>query len=586
MKFLRHVPIMLGLLWCSTIAAQQPDPLTRFEVKGHVYEPQAVSPTDARIEQLSLPSGFRIHRFAEGLNNPRMLAVAEDGTVYVTQRKPGNLVMLRDLDDDGVADVQKVVLEIKDLHGIFIDGTSIYLVDVNRIHAGTLLSDGGIADLQVISRGIPEAGQHPNRTLNMSPDGVLYVTIGSTCNACAETSPEYATISSVDLVTGERSIFASGLRNTLGFDWHPPSGLLYAMDQGIDWLGNEEQSEELNLIVEDGRYGWPYVYDDDELNPQDEPLYVTQLRWAELSEEPVAGYDAHAAAMQMIFYEGEQFPGEYSNHAFVAMHGSWNRRPPSGYEVVRLKFDSSGDFYGFEPFVTGFLVPQPNREPPLPGAQRLPAEGFIGRPTGVATAGDGSLLISDDSNNMIYRVSYGGSAAKPSPQKLAKEILRARSNQPIVVTSSAFGPGEMIPREYTDYGKGISPPLSWSGLPDDTQSVVLMVEDPDATSPLPFVHWIATGPANMTEVPEDVPAVESLPEAPEARQGSNSRSEIGYFGPRPPAGDSPHAYHFQVFALDKELDLPSGFNRHALLKAMEDHVLAEGELVGTFAKEP
>jgi Raf kinase inhibitor-like YbhB/YbcL family protein len=113
------------------------------------------------------------------------------------------------------------------------------------------------------------------------------------------------------------------------------------------------------------------------------------------------------------------------------------------------------------------------------------------------------------------------------------------------------------------------------------------MEDPDATSPLPFVHWLAAGPNKITQIPENIPPVERDPKkAPGAQQGSNSRSAIGYFGPRPPAGDPPHSYHFQVFALDTPLRLPSGFNRHALLRAMEGHVLAKGELVGQFARQP
>ena len=179
------------------------------------------------------------------------------------------------------------------------------------------------------------------------------------------------------------------------------------MDQGIDWLGNEEQTEELNEIVEASRYGWPYVYDNDQLNPQDEPVHVTQLEWADLSASPAGGYTAHAAAMQMRFYNGASFPTDYRNSAFVAMHGSWNRKPASGYEVVRAMFDGAGDFVGFEPFVTGFLLPQPKRDPPLPGAQPLPPDGYIGRPTGIAIAKDGALLVGDDSNNIIYRVVHG-----------------------------------------------------------------------------------------------------------------------------------------------------------------------------------
>jgi Raf kinase inhibitor-like YbhB/YbcL family protein len=568
------------------LGAQQPDPLTDFQITGHVYEPQAIAPSDERIAALVKPAGFHVHRFAEGLYNPRIMATADDGTIYVTQRTPGNLVMLQDLNRDGVVDAQKVVLRLKDLHGITLRGRKIYLVTVKMVFVADLRRDGSLGPLETVTSGLPDGGQHPNRTLAFGPDAGLYVSVGSTCNACMETSRESATLLRVDLKSGKREIFASGLRNTIGFGWHPSSRRLFGMDQGIDWLGDEEQSEELNEILKGKRYGWPYIYDEGELNPQDEPLKVTQQQWAEKSENPVSGYEAHAAAMQLRFYEAGLFPVEYRNNAFVAFHGSWNRKPSSGYEVVRLRFDSAGGFEGFEPFVTGFLQPQPNQNPPLPGAQPLPPDGFIGRPVGITVAGDGSLLIGDDSNNIIYRVAYGNTAGVPSPQKLAQEIVKPKLPAPIQVRSSAFPAGGPIPEEFSDYGEGKSPPLSWSPVPNGTRSIVLMMEDPAATSPLPFVHWIAVLPERARALPEGIPPIEKTPRIPNAQQGSNSRSEIGYFGPRPPPGDAPHPYHFQVFALDKTLSLPSGFNRHALLEAIEGHVLAQGDLVGTFAKEP
>jgi Raf kinase inhibitor-like YbhB/YbcL family protein len=358
------------------------------------------------------------------------------------------------------------------------------------------------------------------------------------------------------------------------------------VDHGIDWLGDEKQTEELNEILQGKQYGWPYIYDDGQLNPQDEPIKVTQLEWAQKSTNPVAGYEPHAAPMQLAFYTGAQFPAEYRNNAFVAMHGSWNRKPASGYEVARIRFSDSGDFQGFEPFLTGFLVPQPKPAPTLPGAQPKPPDGFIGRPTGIAVTRGGSLLVGDDTNNVIYRVIYGNNAPTPSPQKLAVEILAAKSAEPLTVRSSAFAANGAIPEKYSAYGEGVSPPLSWSKPPAGTKSLVLLMEDPDALSPLPFVHWAAVGPATGTEIPEGIPPIEKHPKAAGVRQGSNSHSKFGYFGPRPPAGDPPHTYHFQIFAVDKVVQLPSGFNRHAVLKALEGHVLAKGELVGTFAKAP
>jgi Raf kinase inhibitor-like YbhB/YbcL family protein len=187
---------------------------------------------------------------------------------------------------------------------------------------------------------------------------------------------------------------------------------------------------------------------------------------------------------------------------------------------------------------------------------------------------------------MLYRVAYTNAPPSNFPQQIATEILSARESQAIKVSSSAFSPNDAIPVEYTDYGKGISPPLSWSAPPAGTRAFVLMMEDPDATSPLPFVHWIGVAPKEVTQIPAGIPPIERTDRSAVARQGSNSRSTIGYSGPRPPAGDKPHAYHFQIFAVDNVPELPSGFNRHALLKSIEGHVLAKGEIVGTFAKAP
>jgi Raf kinase inhibitor-like YbhB/YbcL family protein len=575
-----------GLVWSGmlasvlpfTLVAQQSQ-LTDVSIQGFVYEPQRLPATDARIQSLTVPQGFRVQRFAEGLDNPRMLAVADDGTVYVTQRTPGNLVMLRDTDGDGIVDLQKIVVRQRNLHGIAIHGREIFLADIKAIYAGDILADGRIGERRIVTAGLPDGGQHPNRTLAFSPDGELFVSVGSTCNECREPNPQHATLqrvgneaarSSRPDQSAAREIYASGLRNALGFGWHPGSGRLYAFDNGIDWLGNDEQSEELNEITAAGqRFGWPYVYDDDQINPHTEPLETTSEKWAEMSEEPVGMYSAHAAPMQMTFYTGAQFSTEYRNDAFVSMRGSWNRKPPHGYEVVRVRFDASGGFTGFEPFVTGFIQPIAN------------GHGFFGRPVGVTAAKDGAVLFTDDTNNMIYRVAAAGTAASADPQVIAKQIFDAPST--ITVASSAIPAGGAIDVKYSDYGQGISPPLQWSSLPSGTKSLVLMMEDPDAISPLPFVHWTMINlPPSLKALPPNVPKTFAPLRGQAARQGSNSKSERGYFGPRPPVGDPPHRYHFQVFALDTQLDLPDGFNRHALLQAMRGHVLAEGELIGLF----
>ena len=201
------------------------------------------------------------------------------------------------------------------------------------------------------------------------------------------------------------TLSSSSISNTIGFGWYPGTNDLWGWDHGIDWLGDERQGEELNQLVQGSRYGWPYVYGKNRFNLQDEPPNgLSHQDWAKMSREPTWLYTAHSAPMQMAFYTADQFPAEYRNNAFVAMRGSWNRKPPSGYEVVRVRFQK-GKPSQVEPFLSGFLAQE--------GGQWT----HSGRPVGVAVAADGSLLVSDDTLGTIYRISYGSAnrSSRTSP---------------------------------------------------------------------------------------------------------------------------------------------------------------------------
>jgi Raf kinase inhibitor-like YbhB/YbcL family protein len=267
------------------------------------------------------------------------------------------------------------------------------------------------------------------------------------------------------------------------------------------------------------------------------------------------------------------------------MRGSWNRKPPSGYEVVHVAFDENGDFDRFERFLSGLVVRRSAANVLRRSARLAPPDGYLARPVGLAVARDGALLVGADSNDVLYRVTWGEGRGEPTPQALALELLEARSAEPIHVRSPAFEPNQWIDEKYSAYERGPSPPLEWSGVPSGTRSLALVMEDAGATSPIPFVHWTLVNiPPRANGLPEGVAKIERPGSVRGGLQGSNSRTRTGYMGPRPPPGDPAHDYHFQLFALDVVLDLPSGFNRHALIRAMEGHVLAKGELVGRFAK--
>ena len=559
-------------------------------VDGAIVEPEQIAPD---LSSLRVPEGYRIGIFAEGLGNARMIEVADDGTVYLTRRTEGDVLLLRDANGDGVGDERRSVARRPLMHGIEIDGEFAYLVAGSSIFRAPILPDGGFGPLEEIIGDLPATGQHSAREINKGPDGLFYVSVGSTCNACDESSPESATILRMQADGDQRTIFASGLRHTIGFGWHPSTGELWGMDQGIDWLGDTQQIEELNRIEPGKAYGWPYIYGMGGWNPQDEPPGgLTMEDWDRMSERPVLGYDPHAAAMQMAFYRGAMFPASEQGNAFVSMRGSWNRTEPVGYEVARIRFGADGHPTAIESFVTGFLQ-----------AERRGGPAQSGRPVGVAEAKDGALLFSDDVNGVIYRVSYDGpesaGAELPKPQPaepvpleprpkgeaLAIDRPETHASGTMQITAGDFSGGGAIPPTFSAYGQDVSPALSWTSMPAGTRTLALLVEDPDAGSGKPFVHWAAWNIApELARLPEAVPTTPQVPDLMNLRQGRNTRGSTGYYGPHPPVGDQPHHFHFQLFALDTVLNLVPGSSREDLLAAMEGHVLAKGDLVGTFAQ--
>ncbi len=568
--------VLLCLSAIFVAAQQTPGPRA---VQGDFYDTPTIKPTGERIKSLKVPSGFSIAKFAE-ISNPRMLAVAPDGTVYVSQRTPGTLTMIKDTNGDGAADVQKVVAEKKLLHGIALHNGKIYIITVRELFVADVKPDGTLGEMRILADDLPDAGQHPNRTLSVGPDDKLYVSIGSTCNACDESNQENATMLQMDLDGRNRRIFASGLRNTIGFGWHPGSRRFFGWDQGIDWLGDDEQREEVNEILDGQKYGWAYVYENGKVYPHGKPpapLGLTSEDWAKQSKNPSVMHTAHSAGMQMAFYTGSMFPAEYKNDAFVALRGSWNRNPPSGYELARIRFDKSGNPTSVEPFVSGFIVK---------GGAPDGKDGHFARPCGVAQMPDGSMLLTDDTNNIIYRITYNQKT--PPPIMSREDIslnLSETVNAPatIAVKSTSFANMQMIPDKYSDYFDKVSPNISWSNVPKNAQSLVLMMEDPDANLK-PVTHWLVANIApTLTNLPENMMKTEMVSGV---MQGANQTGKIGYYGPMPPPADKPHAYHFQVFALDTKLNLPSGYNRQALLDAIKSHVIAKGETVGMYQRRP
>ncbi|WP_438038084.1 PQQ-dependent sugar dehydrogenase [Sorangium sp. So ce128] len=376
------------------------------------FRPEQRPFSDDLLERLRTRPGFTISVFAREAGNARMMELAPGGGVYVTRPTPGDVLLLRDTDGDGAADEAMKAFAggagFETLHGIALsaDGETMFLATATSLYSARINGDGRIGDPLTLITDLPDGGQHGKRTMRFTPDGAsLLFSVGSTCNACAETNPEHAALLLIDPSLGpqteqDRAIFAKGLRNTIGFDWYPGTDELWGMDHGSDQRGNVVPPEELNRLVAGKDYGWPYVYSSGPgqrgIDPiMDDPPDTTKEEYAAATEPAVSIYDAHSAPIDFRFYTGDLFPAEYKHDAFVAMRGSWNRYPPVGYKVVRVLFDDeTRQPTGFEDFITGWLIED--------------GHALFGRPAGLVQMPDGSLLVSDDTNGVIYRVAYTG----------------------------------------------------------------------------------------------------------------------------------------------------------------------------------
>ena len=390
-------PIACGVI---TRPGEDPAEVAAANAEAAELEAATLAPTQRRttpelVSTLTVPDGFTVNVFAQGLGNVRMMAQAEDGTVYVTRRNEGDVIALRDDDGDGVADFMDTLVELEGVHGITIHEGRIYLAPPTTVYAADLFVNGNIGQLEEFVTGLPSGGQHPNRTIAFGPDGRFYVTIGSTCNSCVESDERNATIHVAEPDGANLTLFAGGLRNTIGFGWHPVTGEMWGMDHGSDWRGDDQPPEELNRLSEGTDYGWPFCFGDRQPDPYlaQDPTGATKQEYCSLTEAPALTYQAHAAPIGMVFYTGDSFPEGYAGDAFVAMRGSWNRSEAVGYEVVRVDFDD-GQPTGFDTFLSGFLIEDGTAQ--------------FGRVAGLLVAHDGSLLVAEDQNGVIYRVSYTG----------------------------------------------------------------------------------------------------------------------------------------------------------------------------------
>ena len=346
------------------------------------------------LETISMPPGFQIEVYAEGLQAARQMALADDGTVFVGSfglftgaSDVGNIYAVRDTDGDGTADeVMTVFSGLTVPNGVAFRDGALFVAENNRItRYDNILSDLQNPPDPVVLTEMPVNGiNHSWKYLAFGPDGKLYVPVGGPCNVCENDDP-WATIMRMNADGSQLEVYARGVRNSVGLAFDPGPGALWFTDNGRDMLGDNLPSDELNRATARGQhFGFPYCHQGDVLDPE---LGVGHS--CSDYRPPVVKLGPHVAAIGLTFYRGDMFPSQYKDQIFVAQHGSWNRSTPLGYRIAVVRVQD-GNSSGQEVFAQGFYD----------GNQ------VTGRPVDVLELADGSLLVSDDLQGALYRISY------------------------------------------------------------------------------------------------------------------------------------------------------------------------------------
>ena len=341
------------------------------------------------LDKIALSPGFSIEVWTDEVTGARSLARGPEGVIFVGTMRAGKVYAVVDRDGDQAVDAVHTIAEGLDVpNGVAYRDGALYVAEIGRV----LRWDGIAEQLErppqptVVVGDLPTDKHHGWKFIAFGPDGLLYVPVGAPCNICAVADP-YAAILRMRPDGSGREVFARGVRNTVGFDWHPETGELWFTDNGRDMLGDDVPPDELNHAPKAGlHFGYPHCHGDDVVDPEQGGTVKCTAQ-----TKPALKLAPHAAAIGMRFYTGQQFPAEYRGQILIAEHGSWNRSVPVGYRVMRVVLDG-GRAVSYQPFAEGWLQ---GRRP-------------WGRPADVEILDDGSILVSDDLQGAIYRVRYHG----------------------------------------------------------------------------------------------------------------------------------------------------------------------------------
>lgn len=391
-RLLRLSPILFGTLLLSLSACKEEKAATSSGSPGEKIS-IGNAKADVQLDKLTLPEGFTIDVWAAEVPNARSMAVSESGIVFVGNRQEKNVYALVDENGDGKADSKYVLAnDLRMPNGVAIKDGDLYVAEVSRILRFKDIENNLTSPTyEVVYDGYPDEAHHGWKFIAFGPDGMLYVPVGAPCNICLSENPIFASITRLDVSKpgATPEIYANGIRNSVGMTWHPETKDLWFTDNGRDMLGDDTPDCELNRATAAGQhFGYPFWH----AGTIKDPELGSEGKEAAFYTAPEAKLGAHTAPLGLRFYTGDQFPASYKNQLFIAKHGSWNRSTKSGYEVVLARMNTAGKVSSQEVMVSGWLD-QASQE-------------AWGRPVDVQQLADGSLLISDDVANCIYRLSY------------------------------------------------------------------------------------------------------------------------------------------------------------------------------------
>jgi len=383
---------LLAIIVAGTgyIAAITPGGLSGFWLMVSTVAGLNTSANSAEESSLEVPQGFNLELVAQNLGYVRFIATTEQDDLVATITDRGQVLLLQDRDQNGTAETQTVLIDgLNEPQSLVFDGEWLYFSESGTVSRVLFdHSTGSLAGkIETILQDLPYDLIHKAKAIGISPDRKLHIAIGSPCNVCEPEDPRYAAMLRSELDGSNPQIYARGLRNSVGFDWAPWSGDLYATGNARDLLGDNFPPDELNLVVEDGFYGWPYVNGD---NVPDPDFGNKQPDLARLAIAPAFKFRPHNAPLGIHFVEAHRsLPQDFNRTALVALHGSWNRSVLDGYKVISLHWDDQGNIESRD-FVSGFLAD----------------DGIMGRPVGITQDSQGRFYITDDLGGQIYRVGY------------------------------------------------------------------------------------------------------------------------------------------------------------------------------------